>query len=71
MGEPSLGHFYWISSVCYSPDGKKIVTGGWDKMAIIWDAKKASLIGDPLQGHLGPVYCVGFSPDGKLVVTGG
>ena len=32
------GHTDAITSVCYSPDGSKIVTGSKDKTAIIWNA---------------------------------
>ena len=32
------GHTDEINSVCFSPDGTKIVTGSRDKLAIIWDA---------------------------------
>ena len=31
------GHEYLISSVAYSPDGKFIVSGSWDKTVRIWN----------------------------------
>jgi WD40 repeat protein len=34
------GHEGIINSVAFSPDGKMIVTGSWDKTAIIWEVKK-------------------------------
>jgi WD40 repeat protein len=30
----------WVSGVAFSPDGKRIVTGSWDKTAKIWSAPK-------------------------------
>lgn len=39
------GHDECINSVCFSPDGTKIVTGSEDKLAIIWDAKTRVKIG--------------------------
>ena len=40
-----------ITSVCFSPDGTRIVTGSDDNLAIIWDAKTGNTIGEPLKGH--------------------
>ena len=31
-------HSRTISSVAYSPDGKTIVSGSWDKTIKVWDA---------------------------------
>ena len=58
----------WIATIAYSPDGKKLATGSWDKTAIIWDA----LTGDKLftlEGHRDTVRRVVFSPDGTRIVT--
>ena len=64
------GHSKEISSVIFSPDGMKIVTGSWDGLAIIWNAKTGSQIGEPLKGHSSKISCVSFSPDGTRIVTG-
>ncbi len=32
------GHAGRVAAVAYSPDGKKIVSGSWDKTARVWDA---------------------------------
>ena len=37
IGEPLKGHKASITSVCFSPDDKTVVTGSNDKTAIIWD----------------------------------
>jgi WD40 repeat protein len=34
------GHDARINSVAFSPDGKKIITGSWDKTARLWEIKK-------------------------------
>ena len=35
---PVGGHTGPVWSVCFSPDGTKIVSGSWDKTVLIWDA---------------------------------
>ena len=66
------------SAVGYSPDGKRIVTGGYDTTAKkgvyrytakVWDAAIGRKVLS-LNGHTGTVNCVAYSPDGKRIVTG-
>lgn len=63
------GHQRSASSVAFSADGKRIVTGSWDNTAKVWDAQtgRETLT---LKGHYSYVSSVSFSPDGKLIVTG-
>jgi WD40 repeat protein len=35
---PFLGHMDWVSSVAFSPDGQRIVSGSFDKTIHVWDA---------------------------------
>ncbi|KIK55414.1 hypothetical protein GYMLUDRAFT_839919, partial [Collybiopsis luxurians FD-317 M1] len=53
-----------------SKDGTKIVSGGEDTTARIWNARSRTPIGEPLQGHTDWVGSVAFSPDGKRIVSG-
>ncbi|MHC4199908.1 MAG: hypothetical protein ACYSU0_07955, partial [Planctomycetota bacterium] len=62
------GHAAGVSSVAFSPDGKRIVTGSWRKTAKLWDAATGAEV-MTLKGHAGPVYSVAFSPDGRWIVT--
>ena len=60
-----------ITSVNFSPDGSRIVTGSADKIAMIWDAKIGTKIGKSLEGQSNAVNSVNFSPDCTKIVSGG
>ena len=64
------GHQSAVSSVAFSPDGKRIVSGSSDKTLRLWDATTGQSIGIPLTGHQAGVTSVAFSPDGKHLVSG-
>ena len=63
------GHEDVVYGLAFSPDGLHLISGSFDKTAIIWDvgAGKAE---HRLQGHTAEIYTVGFTPDGKRAVTG-
>jgi WD40 repeat protein/tetratricopeptide (TPR) repeat protein len=56
-------------SVSFSPDSKRIVTGGFDNMAKVWDAETGTQLLE-LKGHQARLTSAAFSPDGKRIVTG-
>ncbi|CAN5478508.1 hypothetical protein BH10BAC2_BH10BAC2_22760 [soil metagenome] len=61
-------HSGGVTSVAFSPDGKKILTGSNDSTACLW-----KLNGDTIKifrGHKDAVTSVAFSPDGKKILTG-
>src|SRR5262249_30746533 len=63
------GHKGKVISVAFSPDGKRIATGSFDRTAKIWDSETGKEI-FTLKGHTGAVTSVAFSPDGRRIATG-
>jgi WD40 repeat protein len=58
-----------VHAAALSPDGKRVLTGGANGHARLWEAATGRLMGDPLV-HDGPVLAVAFSPDGRTLLTG-
>lgn len=67
---PQLGHGDGIAALAISPDGKRVLTGGRDASAIVWDPQ-SGLQRLRLDGHTAEVRAVAFAPDGRWAVTGG
>ncbi|KAJ6564303.1 WD40-repeat-containing domain protein, partial [Mycena capillaripes] len=67
---PLEGHTNWVTSVAFSPDGKRIVSGSYDHTVRIWDAETGAALREPLEGHTNSVTSVAFSPDGNRIVSG-
>ncbi|WP_242702181.1 nSTAND1 domain-containing NTPase, partial [Arthrobacter cavernae] len=60
-----------VDSVAFSPDGRRIVSGGGDNTVRVWDAATGRPAGEPMTGHTDAVLSGGFSPDGRRIVSGG
>jgi WD40 repeat protein len=57
-----------VNTICYSDDGRYLLTSSEDKTAKLWDAVKGKLIHD-LRGHSDVVYKAVFTGDGSQIVT--
>ena len=76
QGEPypaelvaQLGHRGGITSVAFSPDGGRIVSGGRDNSIRVWDAATGEVVATLISpGRV--VTSVVYSPDGRHIVSG-
>jgi RNA polymerase sigma factor (sigma-70 family) len=64
------GHIFGVEQLAFSPDGKKLISGGGGTSLRVWDAAtgKDAL---PLAENESWVNCVAFSPDGRLLACSG
>ena len=56
--------------VRFSPDGKTLASGSFDKTVRLWDVATGKTL-RTLKGHRQAVVGLAFSPDGKILATGG
>jgi WD40 repeat protein len=63
------GHLGVVLQAAYSPDSRRLASGGADGSVRQWDAATGTLQA-VLLGHTGPVLSLAWSPDGHTVASG-
>ena len=64
------GHDKPVWSLSFSPDGKRLASGGEDNVIRIWDLTTSEQTA-ALRGHTSYVYDCQFSPDGNDILSAG
>ncbi len=65
-----LGHGGPVRTLALSPDGTRLLSGGFDYTARLWEFGTQTELA-VLQGHDAPVNVVAFLPDGRRALSGG
>lgn len=56
------------NDIAFSPDGRHIISGGYDRAVSVWDVETGREI-IKLEGHLQEIYGVAYSPDGTRIAS--
>ncbi|GAA2468273.1 WD40 repeat domain-containing protein [Streptomyces macrosporus] len=74
LSTPLTGHTGVVTSVVFAPDGKTLVSTGYDAAVRLWhigDRARPRPLGRLPGGHEGPVLSAVFAPGGNTLVTTG
>ena len=63
------GHTSNVTSVAFSPDGRRIATSSFDRTIKLWETETGQEV-FTLRGHTSGVLSVAFSPDGRQLASG-
>jgi len=63
-----------VLCLAVSADGKKLASGGWDRIVNVWDLSKGiaeAKLEQSIENHADKVFGVSFTPDGKFLLSCG
>jgi WD40 repeat protein len=59
-----------IMGLAFSPDGRRLASGGFDGTVALWDLNSRHLLWPAARAHRMAVQTLAFSPDGKILASG-
>lgn len=62
------GHENSVFQVAFSPDGRTLATGGYDRTVRLWRSSDGALL-QVLRGHMAEVTDLAFSADGRMLAS--
>jgi len=62
-------HTNSVFSLCFSPDGQWLLSGGRDAQLMVWNVKKNCEFNRQIPAHLFTINSIVYSPDGNLFAT--
>ncbi|MEY3369113.1 MAG: hypothetical protein RI973_2268 [Bacteroidota bacterium] len=63
-------HGHSVFSLCYSPDGRLLLSGGRDAHLKAWDLQQDGTLLTSLPAHLFTINSIAFHPGGRMFATG-
>lgn len=63
-----IGHGKPVNHVAFSPDGRYIASGSFDKKIKLWDGYTGEFM-CTFDGHVGPVYVMSWSVDSRFIIS--
>jgi mono/diheme cytochrome c family protein len=67
---PFAGHSERITSIVFSADGRRALSGSEDRTLRLWDVATGTGL-QRFAGHTDEVLCVALAPDGRYAISGG
>jgi hypothetical protein len=62
------GHQGWVTSAVFSPDGRRVVSGGADGVIKFWDVETGHEL-MTLRGHGDRIHALAFTHDGQVLAS--
>ena len=59
------GHTGWVNAVAVTPDGRQVVSGGWDRTVRVWDFATGEVVANFTAE--GDVLAIATAPGGTMV----